>query len=100
MKNIVKVTGAFMLIDPQTKDYIEERPHVVTWTQFLEARTGKGQIKILAANLPDEASDIEFQRYLDEAEDVDLAVASYVSSFEETEEEAKPKPRSRSKKAE
>jgi len=83
MKVIAKTTKPINLIDPQHRDLLEETPHVVVWTQFKEARTGAGQIKVLAADLPMEASDEDFQKYLVEAEDVDLAVAAYVSSFED-----------------
>ena len=82
MKTIAKTTTPIMLIDPQTRDVLQERPSVVTWTQFLEARTGKGQIKVLAADLPAEATDADFQKYLDEAENEELAVASFVSQYE------------------
>lgn len=82
MKVIAKTTSAINLIDPQHNDLLEEAPHVVTWTQFKEARTGAGQIKILANDLPMEANDEDFQKFLVDAEDVDLAVAAYVSSFE------------------
>jgi hypothetical protein len=84
MKAIAKTKMPINLIDPQHHDLLEETPRVVIWTHFKEARTGAGQIKVLAADLPDEANDEEFQKYLTDAEDVDLAVAAYVSSFDDT----------------
>lgn len=90
MKAIAKTADPIMLIDPQTREILTmDKPSVVTWTQFLEARTGKGQIKILASGLPDEASDAEFQKFLAEADGKEeLAVESFKSTFEEE----KPKP--------
>jgi len=93
MKVIAKTTGPFMLMDTQTNDLlVDYEPRVVTWTQFKEARSGKGQIKSLASNLPNEANDADFQEYLAEAGDEDLAVASYVSALS-PEPEPKPKPK-------
>ncbi|MCG7628998.1 hypothetical protein MHM88_14395 [Epibacterium sp. MM17-32] len=92
MKAIAKTSQSIMLVDPQTREILtHDKPSVVTWTQFLEARTGKGQIKILASDLPTEASDTEFQKFLAEADGKeDLAVEAYLSTF--AEENEKPKP--------
>lgn len=102
MKAIAITTSPIMLIDPQTRQILtHDKPSLITWTQFLEARTGKGEIKILASNVPDEADANEFDDYLKEAENVDLAVAAFMSSFEEKEEEApKPKGKAKTKAAE
>lgn len=88
MKVIAKTTSAINLIEPMTRELLEEIPRVVHWSQFLESRTGKGQIKVLASDLPDEATDKEFQGFLDESDgDVDLAVEAYKSTFEMDEDE-------------
>lgn len=89
MKVIAKTTSPIMLVDPVSRAILEQDPpRVVPWSNFFESRTGKGQIKILGSDLPPEASDEEFQKYLAEAEDLELAVAAYVSSFGEAEEDA------------
>lgn len=92
MKAIAYTTSNFELYDPTTREVIQEVPRVIEWTRFYESRTGAGQIKILASDLPDEADDAVFQEFLKEAESEDgdtvaLAVAAYLSSFEEEEEE-------------
>lgn len=93
MKSIIKTKSAIMLVDPVTQEIVEETPHVVTWTSFLEARTGKGQIAVLKSDLPRSANDDDFQQFLTDAEDETLAVASYASSFEVSEPEGEPKPK-------
>lgn len=90
MKAIVKTTGEFSLLESYTRDFVTDKPCVVTWTQFFEARTGNGQLKVLASRLPDTASDEEFQQYLNESENEDLAVAAFISQYEEPKEEKKP----------
>lgn len=78
-------------MDPQTKEFITNAPRVVVWSHFLEARTGKGQLKILASDLPELATDEDFQAFLaDSDQKEDLAVASFVSQFEEDEDEKEP----------
>lgn len=93
MKVIAKTTTNIMLVDPVTKAILEQSPpRVVPWSVFFEARTGRGQIKILANDLPNEASDEEFQEFLKDSKDETLAVASFVSVFEEPEPAPKKKP--------
>jgi hypothetical protein len=100
LKVIAQTTSSILLMDPINRDTISyDKPTVVTWGHFFEARAGKGQIKTLASNLPDEASNEEFQEYLKEAEGkIDLAVASFISQFEEEEEAEKPTPPKKEKK--
>jgi hypothetical protein len=95
MKSIIKTIGAISLMDPQTKEFITNAPRVAVWSHFLEARTGKGQLKVLAADLPKEATDEDFQAFLAESDQrEDLAVASFVSQFldDEDEDEKEPDP--------
>lgn len=95
MKTIAKTSQPIMLIDPQTNEYlVHDTPAVVTWTQFFESRTGRGQITVLKGGLPDEASDAEFQKYLADSESEELAVAAYAASFEPAVEE-KPAPKAK-----
>jgi len=92
MKVIAKTTGAFELYDPNNREVMQVQPRVVEWTQFYESRTGAGQIKVLASNLPEEATDAAFQKFLEEAESEPLAVAAYLSLFEDDTEEGEPEP--------
>lgn len=87
-KCIIETIGSIMLVDPITNQFIpEDRPTLVLWTQFCQSRTGAGQIKVLQAGLPLEATDEEFQEFLKESEDKDLAIASFTSKFLEEPEE-------------
>lgn len=83
MKAILKPIGDFMLIDPQTHEVLwPNRGSVMVWTEFLAARTGSGQIEVLASNLDDTASDDEFLAFVVASNgNQDLAVASYISSL-------------------
>lgn len=93
MKVIAKTTKPIMLIDPYTREYLETDPKLVRWTQFFEARTGKGEIEILASNLPDDASSGDFLDYLRDSDgQVDLAVSAFVSSFAHQVPEPEPAP--------
>jgi hypothetical protein len=83
VKSIIKTKGAFELYDPTTREHVQQRPRVVTWTQFFEARTGAGQIVVMESGLPDAANDTDFQGYLKESTTEELAAASYASSFNE-----------------
>lgn len=81
-KRIVQATGSFMLMDPMTHDLVvEERPTVVTWSTFFEARTGAGQIKVLATDVPDEATDTDLEAFLRDAGNVELGLAAFLSQF-------------------
>lgn len=97
MKTIAKTTSAIMLMDPYQRQELDETPHLVTWNHFFEARTGKGQIKILASNIPDSATDEDLQAFLKDSGTEELAIASFVSQFEEPKKAAPKAPR---KKAE
>jgi hypothetical protein len=99
LKVIAQTTSSILLMDPINQDVVSyDKPTVVTWSHFFEARAGKGQIKTLASNLPDEASNEEFQEYLKEADGkIELAVESFVSQFEEK-EAVKPTPPKKEKK--
>lgn len=98
MKVIAETIGNIELMDSVHRDVLPwDRPAIITWSNFWESRTGKGQIKVIQPNLPDAASDEEFQDYLREAENVDLAVASFVSKFEEP--KPKPPPQKRTPKS-
>lgn len=93
MKAIVKTSKSIVLMDPLTKDVIEEhRPVLVNWTQFIQARVGQGEIVVLAGDLPSESSSEEFDEFWAASEgNEELAIESFLSSFGEPESEEKPK---------
>jgi hypothetical protein len=81
---LVETTSDILLVDPHSGDLIENnRPSVVAWTSFVEARIGVGQIRLIAGRLIETATDEEFLKYFAECEgNLDLAVESFLSEFE------------------
>lgn len=99
MKAILKTKGAFELYDSSTREHIGETPKLVTWTMFFETRTGKGQVEVLASDIADDAKAEDFEAFLKDAENEELAVAAFLSSLNpEPEEEKKPARRGRQAK--
>lgn len=86
MKMIVETVGPYMLLGSTMNgsDAVEHnRPCVVVATTYIQLKAAAGVVKILKQDLPDEANDADFAGFWAECEgDVDLAVESYVSSFE------------------
>lgn len=79
MKHLIETTGPFGLLCTQSmQDVHNHRPTVVTVTDFLTSRMAKGEIRLLG-ELKDEATDVEFCKYWDEAPDI--AAASFKSAF-------------------
>lgn len=94
MKVIAEPTeNGFMLMLGGGEFLHSHRPSVVTYDDFLNTKVVRGQVKVLEKDLPDEASDAEFEKTLNASSgDKELAVSSFVSTFkpkEETEEEKK-----------
>lgn len=83
-KQIVETTGSFQVVDPRTGAVVpHDRPMVVLLTHLIYTRTNSGQLRVLAKDLPDAASDADFQGFWKESKgDKDLAVQSYVASLE------------------
>jgi hypothetical protein len=82
MKILCETTGSFSLVDfGQAGAVIEaHRPSVVERSAFVSARAAVGQIRFLG-DVTDEATDAEFAKYVDEAEDMDLAVSAFLAAF-------------------
>lgn len=82
MKQIVETTGEFQLYLPAPGFFAHaHRPSVVHIAAFFEQNAAAGRIKILG-HVNDDATDEEFAAFLASAKgDVDLAVASFISSF-------------------
>lgn len=82
MKLIVTTTRPIVLIDPNNSHVISQRPSITPSNQFIVARIGLGDVKILASELPDEATNEELQKFLSNSdEDYELAVQAYMSKF-------------------
>ncbi len=94
MKLLAETTGEFMLVDSSSGESIpSSRPAVITVSQFYNSRIALNQV-VKVSDVPDEASDEEFQKFWEDSDgDRDLAVASFLSSFDA---EA-PKPKGRGK---
>lgn len=83
MKHLIETVGPHMLMDPYTGEQIAyNRPSVVTYTPFTATRIAAGVIKLLAADISDEASDDFFLEYWNDSDGKqDLAVAAFMSKF-------------------
>ena len=83
MKILCETTGSFSLLDSHQGVYIEPgRPAIVEMSEFINQRTMLGQLRKVG-DVPDTASDAEFAKYWHDSEgNKDLAVSSYLSSFE------------------
>lgn len=82
MKVIVKAADGINLIDPHTRVVIDQTPILTPWTEFLNKHAGAGHLLILASKLPDTASPAEFQAYLKDSGDEELAVEAFKASLE------------------
>lgn len=82
MKVLCETTGEFALVDFSQGGAVIEahRPSVVARSQFVSSRAMIGQVRFLA-DLRDEATDAEFAKYVEEAEDIELAVSAFIASF-------------------
>lgn len=89
MKALVETTGAFMLYDMGTREEVSDaRPSVLTQGQFLQVQVSIGQLRVLHAELPEEATDADWEAWLVECDgDVEFAIASYVAKLAEPPEE-------------
>lgn len=92
MQVIVKAAEGVNLIDPHTRVVLTEKPILTPWTEFLNKRSGAGQVIVLASKLPNEASAEEFQKYLEDSEDEELAVEAFKASLVEEPAPAKKAP--------
>jgi len=82
MKLLCETTDNFMLIDYfNGGDTVESyRPCVVRPSQFFQMHAAAHRLRIIA-QVNDEATDQEFLSYLKDAEDEELAVASFVDAY-------------------
>ncbi len=94
MKQLIETTGEFELIDFETGTLIQaDRPTVTSKTTFISTRASLGQIRFLA-DLTDEATDEEFNKYVSETpDDLDFAIEAFKSAFSPEEGTSKRKPK-------
>lgn len=99
MKVLIETTGEFMLVDPHVRFEIPaDRPSVAQPTPFIHDRAARGQIRILATDLPANTTDEDFLGFWMESDgEQELAVASYLSQFEVEEKPAPKRGRGRKK---
>lgn len=100
MKIIVKTTGSFGLVDPINMTAIEkDRLNLVAATNFVQGRVSLGQLKIVASDFPDVATQEDWDAYLKDSDgDVELAIAAFRSQYEDKEVQDEEKPASKGKR--
>lgn len=83
MKLLAETTGSFGLLDLSTGHALNShRPSVIPRSPFIDSRIALNQI-VKVADVPDEATDEAFEAFWNESDgDRDLAVASFLSTFE------------------
>jgi hypothetical protein len=80
VKVLARTRQSIMLVDNFDQEVCNDRPYVINYTPFFEARVAKGEVEIIATDLADTATDAEFLAYLKDSGDVDLAVAAFTST--------------------
>lgn len=97
---LVQVTSRVLLRDPENGQEVSfRRPHVVQSTSFMHARAAFGQVKILANDLKDGATDAEFAKFwADSDKKADLAVESFLATFGPTADPVEQKPQTKAEK--
>lgn len=86
-KTIVETKTSVMLLDRGTGCEIPaHRPAVVFHTAFIDRFIANGTLKVLAGDLPEDASDADFAEIF--KEQPDIAVEAYVSELSGDEPEA------------
>lgn len=80
---IVETTGEWSLMLPNHAGTIHRlRPTVVTNSDFVQRQVAVKQCRILATDLPDEATDKEFVAFwIESGKDKELAIESFKASF-------------------
>jgi len=82
-KALVETTGPFQLVDERQQLIHSDRPTVAdVGSNMFQHRAAAGQIRLLAGELQDAATDKEFAKFWAEAEgNHELAIASFLSAF-------------------
>lgn len=98
MKCIIVTTGMFSLLTPYGEHVRPTRPTVVRRSSFIDSRIFKKELKLLVAELPEEASDEDFVQVWKESKKTkknreEFAAQAYAAEFEvEVEESVEPAP--------
>lgn len=82
-KIIVKLTEKVCLIDTNNgKNLNSARPYLVVRTNFIEERISTGLLKVIAINIPDEATDADFSDwFLECKKDENFAIEAFMSQY-------------------
>lgn len=92
-KVLVETTSNIMLLDPNTGEVIDDRvPTLVTWTAFLEARAGLGQVRVLHRGFRPEATNDDWLDCLQQSGELRLAIDAFISEFGLNEPSGSKKP--------
>lgn len=83
MKVLVETTSNIMLLDPNTGEAIDDVvPTLATWTAFLEARTGLGQVRVLHRGFREDSTNEAWLDCLKQSDGkLDLAVDAFIAEF-------------------
>ena len=82
MAYLVKSTGKFYLLSPDSKEEINyDRPYVVHNQLFVELLVGRRQIRVIDADLSEKATDKEFEKYWREFAESTTQERSAIASF-------------------
>jgi hypothetical protein len=83
MKLLVKPTGPHYYLDPVTGDEIQPfRASVIRPSQFINTLLGQAKLSLVAGDLTDAATDVEYEKFLSDSEGKEgLANDAFVSKF-------------------
>ncbi|MDR3436429.1 hypothetical protein [Telmatospirillum sp.] len=80
--SLVETIDSFQLVDNSNQLIPSNRPAVVEMGHFFQARAAMGQIRLVAGELKDTATDLEFLKFWREsAGDRELAIESFLSAY-------------------
>lgn len=81
---LIKTTETHFYMDPHTRADIQAfRPSVVPTSNFINMLMGQGKIKLIEADLTEDATDAEYEKYFKECDkDERLATESFLSKFQ------------------
>jgi hypothetical protein len=79
MKVLLKTAGSFSLYDPDSLQPVnKDRPYIVDSSNFFHQRLGLGQLKVVAEDWPDHATDAGWAAVLKACDgDIEMAIAAY-----------------------
>lgn len=83
MMLIVETTGDFGIVDGYRRASVpKNRPAVMYESALIRQQIDIGQLRVLARDLPDDASDEDFKKFWEGSDGkADLAIASFMSQF-------------------